>query len=127
MAFGKVIKESELESNVLKYLEEYKPDILIITGHDAYLKNNDDKTDLKNYKNSINFVKAVKEARKYEKSHEKLLIIHALDPAIIATTISLTEKNKEVDVKKLLEKTKYGKDGMGGLIVNGFMYVGYPR
>ncbi len=154
MAFGKVVKESELENNVYKYLEEYKPDILIITGHDAYLKNSDNKTDLKNYKNSINFVKAVKEARKYEKSHEKLLIIagacqsdyeelikagadfasspkrvniHALDPAIIATTISLTEKNKEVDVKKLLEKTKYGKDGMGGLIVNGFMYVGYPR
>ena len=154
MAFGKVIKESELENNVYKYLEEYKPDILIITGHDAYLKNSDNKTDLKNYKNSLNFVKAVKEARKYEKSHDKLLIIagacqsdyeelikagadfasspkrvniHALDPAIIATTISLTEKNKEVDVKKLLEKTKYGKDGMGGLIVNGFMYVGYPR
>ena len=155
MAFGKVVKEIDLEKNVIKYLEEYKPDILIITGHDAYLKNaKDDKSDLKNYKNSINFVKAVLAARKYEKSHDKLLIIagacqsnyeelikagadfasspkrvniHALDPAIIATTISLTEKNKPVDVIKLLEKTKYGKDGMGGLMVNGFMYVGYPR
>lgn len=155
MAFGKVVKEIDLEKNVVKYLEEYKPDILIITGHDAYLKNTkDDKSDLKNYKNSINFVKAVLAARKYEKSHDKLLIIagacqsnyeelikagadfasspkrvniHALDPAIIATTISLTEKNKPVDVIKLLEKTKYGKDGMGGLMVNGFMYVGYPR
>lgn len=155
MAFGKVVKENELEKNVYKYLEEFKPDILIITGHDAYLKNEkDDKKDLSNYKNSINFVKAVQEARKYEKSHDKLLIIagacqsnyeelikagadfasspkrvniHALDPAIIATTISLTEKSKQVDVIKLLEKTKYGKDGMGGLLVNGFMYVGYPR
>ena len=27
----------------------------------------------------------------------------------------------------LLEKTKNGPDGMGGLKVNGFMYVGYPR
>jgi hypothetical protein len=26
-----------------------------------------------------------------------------------------------------LKKTKYGKDGMGGLKVNGLMYVGYPR
>lgn len=154
MAFGKTIKEEDLETNVYRLLEEVKPDILIITGHDAYFKKNNDKTDLKNYKNSENFIKAVREARKYEKSHEKLLIvagacqsdyeelikagadfasspkrvnIHALDPAIIATTISLTEKNKEVDVIKLLEKTKYGKDGMGGLIVNGLMYVGYPR
>ncbi len=154
MAFGKTVKEEELDKNVYKLLEEVNPDILIITGHDAYFKKSSDKTDLKNYKNSENFIKAVREARKYEKSHEKLLIIagacqsdyeelikagadfasspkrvniHALDPAIIATTVSLTEKNKEVNVIELLEKTKYGKDGMGGLIVNGLMYVGYPR
>ena len=93
-------------------------------------------------------------ARKYEKSHEKLVIIagacqsnyeelikaganfasspkrvniHALDPAIIAVSLALTERNKEVDLVNLLEKTKYGKDGMGGLKCNGLMYVGYPR
>ena len=102
----------------------------------------------------MNFIKAVQEARTYEKSHEKLLIIagacqsnyeelikagadfasspkrvniHALDPAIIATNVSLTEKNTEVNLLELLEKTRYGKDGMGGLKVNGLMYVGYPR
>ena len=153
MAFGKTLNEKDLEKNVTNLLAEIKPDILIITGHDSFNKNGD-LYDLKNYKNSLNFVKAVKEARKYEKSHEKLLIIagacqsnyeelikagadfasspkrvniHALDPAIIATTVSLTEKNKEVNLIELLKKTKYGKDGMGGLIVNGLMYVGYPR
>ena len=60
-------------------------------------------------------------------SSPKRVNIHALDPAIIATAISLTEKNKEIDLIELLKKTKYGKDGMGGLIVNGLMYVGYPR
>ena len=154
MAFGKTLSEKDLDKNVKKLLEDIKPDILIITGHDSFNKNSSDIHDLKNYKNSLNFVKAVKEARKYEKSHEKLLIIagacqsnyeelikagadfasspkrvniHALDPAIIATSISLTEKNKEVNLIELLKKTKYGKDGMGGLIVNGLMYVGYPR
>lgn len=154
MAFGKTVREEDLYKEVPKYLKEYKPDILIVTGHDAYLKKNGNKEDLKNYKNTGNFIKAVHEARKYEKSHEKLIIIagacqsnyeelikagadfasspkrvniHALDPAIIATTISLTEKNKEINLLELLEKTKYGKDGMGGLIVNGLMYVGYPR
>lgn len=154
MAYGKTIREEDFDKNVFKLLGEIKPDILVITGHDAYLKKNNNINDLSNYKNSLNFIKAVKEARKYEKSHEKLLIIagacqsnyeelikagadfasspkrvniHALDPAIIATTVSLTEKNKEIDLIDLLKKTKYGKDGMGGLIVNGFMYVGYPR
>lgn len=154
MAFGKTVNEKDLEKRIATLLNDVKPDILIVTGHDAYSKKSNDVYDMKNYKNSLNFIKAVKEARKYEKSHEKLVIIagacqsnyeelikagadfasspkrvniHALDPAIIATTLSLTERNKEVDLIKLLEKTKYGKDGMGGLKVNGLMYVGYPR
>lgn len=154
MAFGKTVNEKDLEKRIATLLNDVKPDILIVTGHDAYNKKSNDVYDMKNYKNSLNFIKAVKEARKYEKSHEKLVIIagacqsnyeelikagadfasspkrvniHALDPAIIATTLSLTERNKEVDLIKLLEKTKYGKDGMGGLKVNGLMYVGYPR
>ncbi len=155
LAIGKKINEKNVYEQIPILLKEYKPDIVIITGHDAYLrKKSDDITNLKNYKNSGYFVKAVKEARNYEKSHEKLVIIagacqsnyeelikaganfasspkrvniHALDPAIIASTISLTERNKEIDLKKLLEKTKYKEDGMGGIICNGLMYVGYPR
>ncbi|MBE6145240.1 MAG: sporulation peptidase YabG [Firmicutes bacterium] len=154
MAYGRTVLEKDLEEKVIPLLTDIKPDILIVTGHDSFNKKNNDINDMKNYKNSFNFIKAVKAARKYEKSHDKLLIIagacqsnyeelikagadfasspkrvniHALDPAIIATTLSLTERNREVDLIKLLEKTKYGKDGMGGLKVNGLMYVGYPR
>ena len=102
----------------------------------------------------MNFVNAVKEARKYEKEHDKLIIIagacqsnyeelikaganfasspkriniHALDPAIIATKISLTDVNKQIDVKSILKETKYGESGIGGIITKGTMYVGYPR
>ena len=154
-AIGKKINEKNVYEQIPILLKEYKPDIVIITGRAAYLrKKGDDINDLKNYKNSVYFVKAVKAARNYEKSHEKLVIIagacqsnyeelikaganfasspkrvniHALDPAIIASTISLTERNKEIDLKKLLDKTKYKEDGMGGIICNGLMYVGYPR
>ena len=38
MAFGKVISEENMYKDVLGYLREYKPDILVITGHDAYVK-----------------------------------------------------------------------------------------
>lgn len=154
LAIGKKIVEEHIYENILPLLQEYKPDIVIITGHDAYYAKKGNISDLKNYRNTANFVKAVKVARKYEKSHEKLIIIagacqsnyeelikaganfasspkrvniHALDPAIIATTLALTERNKEINLLELLDKTKYGHDGMGGIKCNGLMYVGYPR
>ena len=154
MAVGKKINEKNVYEQLPMLLKEFRPDIVVITGHDAYYRKKGDAKDIKNYKNSAYFVKAVKAARNYEKSHEKLVIIagacqsdyeelikaganfasspkrvniHALDPAIIASTVALTERNKEIDLKKLLDKTKYKEDGMGGLICNGLMYVGYPR
>lgn len=153
-AIGKKIKEENIPNQITILLNKYKPDILVLTGHDAYYKKKGSKDDINNYKNSKYFVDAVKIARNYEKSHEKLVIIagacqsyyeeiikaganfasspkriniHALDPAIIATCVAITEKNKEIDLIELLNKTKYGIDGMGGLIGNGLMYVGYPR
>lgn len=153
-AIGKKIKEENISNQLLILLKEYRPDILVITGHDAFYKKKGDKNNINNYKNSKNFVNAVKIARKYEKSHDKLVIIagacqsdyeeiikaganfasspkriniHALDPAIIATYVAITERNKEIDLIDLLNKTKYGADGMGGIISNGLMYVGFPR
>jgi len=148
----------EVEENIPLYinewLEEYNPNIIVITGHDAYYKKKGKVDDLTAYKNSGNFVKAIKEARKFEKSHDKLIIIagacqsdyeelikaganfasspkriniHALDPAIIATTMSLSDANQDIDLKAIIDKTKYGKRGMGGVKTKGTMYIGYPR
>ncbi len=153
-AIGKKIKEENIFEQIYDLLNEYKPDIVVITGHDAYYRKRENISNVDNYKNTKYFIKAVKASRKYEKSHDKLVIIagacqsyyeeliksganfasspkrvniHALDPAIIASSIALTEKNKEIDLINVLEKTKYGVDGMGGIITNGLMYVGYPR
>ena len=46
MAFGKVLKEEEMANEVCKYLDEYKPDILIITGHDALKKGDFDEKNI---------------------------------------------------------------------------------
>ena len=151
MACGVFLKEEDLKDNIHKYLDMYNPDILVITGHDAYFRK---KREGSSYKNTENFVEAVKEARKFEKSHEKLLIIagacqsnyeeliraganfasspkriniHALDPAIIAGSLSFSDKSKSINLINILEKTKYGSDGIGGIITNGTMYIGYPR
>lgn len=154
MAYGLCIEESKISSELGSYLEKLNPDILVITGHDAYYKRKGDVKDIGSYKNSQNFVDAVKIARNYEKSQEKLVIIagacqsnyeelikagatfasspkriniHALDPAIIASDVALSDRNKTFDLIKIIEKTKYGSSGIGGVITNGCMYVGYPR
>ena len=155
LSYGVVVKENGMPDMVVNYLKDINPDILVITGHDAYYDNGDDGyLKVSNYKNSANFIKAVKNARIYEKDHEKLIIIagacqsnyeeliragsnfasspkriniHALDPAIIASSISLSDKSKPINLLQILEKTKYGTDGIGGIITNGTMYVGYPR
>lgn len=153
-AVGKTIPEKDLPQCIEKYLMEIKPDIVVITGHDAFYKKKGSEKDVKNYMNSFNFIKSVARARNYEPSHERLVIIagacqsnyeelikaganyasspkrvniHALDPAIIATTVALSKRNEEIDLISLLERTKYGRDGMGGIMGPGVMYVGYPR
>jgi spore coat assembly protein len=150
-AYGVYSPEREFVDNIYGYLEKYKPDILVLTGHDSMYRHSRRNG---NYKNSDNFVKAVREARRYEKSHEKLIIIagacqsnyeelikaganfasspkriniHALDPAIIASSLAFSDKNSNIDLINILEKTKYGPDGIGGIITKGTMYVGYPR
>lgn len=151
-AYGVFEKEENLYKNIRKYLEDIRPDIVIITGHDAY--NEKKGEDFQTYKNSDNFAKAIRVARSYEKSYDKLKIIagacqsnyeeliraganfasspkrvniHALDPAIIAISISKTENTKELNIIELLSKTKCGKEGIGGIKSYGSMYVGYPR
>ena len=152
-AYGVNLDEERFERDITSCLKEYKPDILVITGHDSFKKNKD-KNNLSSYQNSNNFVKATVKAREYERNQDKLIIIagacqsfyedlikaganfasspkriniHALDPAIIASAVALSPKNKEIDLISLLDKTHYGSDGMGGIITNGVMYVGYPR
>ena len=153
-ANGLTIREDLIASKINKLIQDYRPDIIVITGHDAYYSKNNDINDIKNYQNTIHFINAIKEVRKYEKSQDKLIIIagacqsnyeeliraganfasspkriniHALDPAIIAASLAFSDKNQSIDLIQLIKKTKYGSDGIGGIITNGTMYVGYPR
>ncbi len=147
MSYGVVINEEDLENEVIKYLKKIKPNILVITGHDAKIEKN-------KYKNSKYFINAIKKAREYERSIEKLIIvagacqsdyeeliksganfasspkrinIHALDPAIIASRIALSDKNEPLNLIEIIDNTKYKEKGFGGIITNGVMYQGYPR
>ena len=154
LAIGKEAKEERIYENMREWIEEYMPSIVVITGHDAYYKRKGNQHDMNAYKNSANFVKAVKVAREVEKSHDKLIIIagacqsnyeeliraganfasspkriniHALDPAVIASYMALCDSGKDIDIIKVLETTKYGSEGIGGIKTKGTMYMGYPR
>ena len=153
-ANGLSMKEEMISSKIKELIEEYRPDIVVITGHDCYYAKKNDQKDLHNYQNTANFVSAIKAARKIERNQDKLIIIagacqsnyeeliqaganfasspkriniHALDPAILATSLAFSDRNQSIDLLKIIGKTKYGSDGMGGIITNGTMYVGYPR
>lgn len=153
-ANGLVLPEAEIADHIGELLSEYRPDIVVITGHDAHYERKLKENSNYNYQNSANFIEAVKVSRRFEKSQDKLIIIagacqsnyedlikaganfasspkriniHALDPAIIAASLALSDRNQSIDVIKIIDKTKYGSEGMGGIITNGTMYVGYPR
>ena len=143
--YGYVFDEDKYSINIIKLLKKHNPNILVITGHDAYYKKTNE------YKNSAYFEDTVKKAKSFNQdliiisgacqSDFKGLIksgstyasspshinIHALDPAIIASFIALSDKNKIIDLDEILNKTKYGPDGIGGIESNGVMLVGRPR
>lgn len=150
-AYGILSSEHNLTNDVIVNLKKYNPDILVITGHDSF--NRSRKKEGK-YKNTSNFIEAVKAARKFDDAHDDLIIIagacqsnyeelikaganfasspkriniHALDPAIVAACIAFSDRNSNIDLIKILNKTKYGSDGIGGIITKGTMYIGYPR
>lgn len=153
-AVGYLIDTDITDEELREYLEEVRPDILVLTGHDAYYKKLGKVNDLRAYKSSSNFKRMINASRNYEKSQEKLVIIagacqscyeelikaganfasspkriniHALDPAVVASSIALTSRSDNIELLNILDKTKYGPKGMGGIITKGTMYVGYPR
>ena len=143
LAIGIHSREEDINNNILDYIYDVNPDIVVITGHDSNTKNN-----------SKYFAEAVKKCRKYQKDYDKLIIIagacqsdyelllksganfasspkrvniHALDPALIAISLSLLEKDKEVNLIELLNKTSNGIDGIGGVTTKGVLRKGYPK
>ena len=73
-AVGKAIPENLQYKEVKSLLEQHNPSILVITGHDAIVNNKGNLKDIKNYRNTANFIKTVREARKYDPSLDSLVI-----------------------------------------------------
>ncbi|MBR2567997.1 MAG: sporulation peptidase YabG [Paenibacillus sp.] len=155
-AEGHYIQESSMAEAVYRLLPQTRPDIVVITGHDGVLKHikHRDLYSLQSYKNSQNFVNAVKNARQYEKhldmltviagacqSHFEALIgaganfasspgrimIHALDPVYVAAKASYTSIRDTVNIADIAPHTMTGTEGLGGVETRGSFRVGMPK
>jgi spore coat assembly protein len=154
-AVGRWVEESKQADVLTELLEEIRPDILVLTGHDALSGNGKkDINDINNYRNSKHFVAAVKKARQFEPSRDDLVIfagacqsyfeailhsganfasspnrifIHAYDPVFIAEKVAFTPINKTVDVSDAITASVTGVDGVGGLETRGKFRLGMPK
>ena len=147
------IEEKEQYKQVYGLLQRIKPQILILTGHDAFMKRRNDIYNIDNYKNSKYYIQAVLEARKYEHNLDNLVIfagacqsyyeaiisaganfasapkrvlIDMMDPLIVAETIAYTPVNEFVPLENIISNTREGINGIGGLQTRGQYRVGMP-
>lgn len=148
-AIVKNIPEYKQPKVVYNLLKIYKPDILVITGHDGMIKRGTNYNDIYNYRNSKYFIDTVKEARKYDKQNENSLVIFAgacqsyfealisaganfassparilidfLDPLIVAEKVATTEEYKYITINDITSELRDGNKGVGGIGSKGKM------
>ena len=144
-AYGVALKESEIEKNILDYINKIRPNIIILTGHDSYNKKG--LHELNNYKTTKDYIKAVVKIReKYSlddiciyagacgSNFEALIAsganfassidrknIEAYDPAIVGVISAITPFNQIVDIKSVYNYSKMKNKSIGGIETYGKM------
>lgn len=150
---GVHLAETEMAFQIKDLLEKIQPDIMVITGHDAYSQNKGMKNDLSAYRHSKYFVEAVREARNVSPNLDQLVVfagacqshfesliraganfasspsrvnIHALDPVYIVAKVAYTSFMESVSVWEALRNTLTGEKGLGGVQTRGLLRTGMP-
>lgn len=151
---GRFVPEKDQARNVAALLKEHRPDILVLTGHDGFIKGDDSYTNVASYRNSKYFIDAVREARRFNSDMDGLVIfagacqslyqeiinaganfasapfrdlIHALDPVRVCQKVAFTSIDKVLEAEDVIGNTITGKTGIGGIQTRGKYREGYPR
>ena len=152
-AIVKNIPEYKQPKMVYHLLQTYRPDILVITGHDGMLKKHSGYNDIYNYRNSKYFIETVQEARRYDMENYNNLVIFAgacqsyfealisaganfassparilidfLDPIIVAKRVACTEVYKYITIEDIERELRDGRKGVDGIGANGKMTKKY--
>lgn len=147
------IKEHEQPKHVYNLLSRIRPNILVLTGHDAFIRKKNDIYNIDNYKNSRYFIEGVLEARRYEHSLDNLVVfagacqsyyeaiisaganfaaapkrvlIDMLDPIIVAQTVAYTPVDNFAPLASIISNTREGLKGIGGVQTRGQYREGMP-
>lgn len=138
-AYGVYMNEKDIKTYILDLIDQLDPDIIILTGHDSYNKKGI--KELSNYRNTIDYVEAVKKIRKhYSKDHififagacqsnfeaimasganfassPKRVNIDAYDPAIIAIKAATTPFNEIISLDEIVDLLESKKSGISGV------------
>jgi len=150
---GCYVAEKDQPGSVVKLLRENMPDILVLTGHDGFIKGQDSFTNVEAYRNSQYYIEAVREARRFINNMDELVIfagacqsmyneiikaganyasapfrdlIHALDPVKVCQKVAFTSVDKVLSAEEVIESTITGKTGIGGIQTRGKYRDGYP-
>ena len=153
-AVGKAIPEKEQAKVIVDLVKQFKPDIVVLTGHDGVLRRTNDYLDVNSYRNSKYYMDSVKQLRNYNSSYDELVIfagacqscyecmldaganfasspsrvlIHCLDPVFVCEKIAYTRIDEVVNITDVIENTITGIKGIGGLQTRGKYREGYPR
>lgn len=145
-AIVKNIPENRQANIVAGLMNRYKPDILVITGHDGMIKKGTRYNDIYNYRNSKYFIQTVKRARQvvdYPKDlvifagacqsyYEELIqaganfasspariLIDFIDPLIVAERVATTDNNKYLTIKDIEDELREGTRGVSGIGAKG--------
>lgn len=151
--YGIHVPEEKMPERVLSILQQINPDVLVMTGHDAYSKTKGEKNNIEAYRHSNHFKEAVKKAREYERSKDNLIIfagacqsyfealitaganfasspdrvnIHAIDPVYIVEKACFTGINKVIDLNQTIHYSLSGSSGLGGVDTRGTFRSGKP-
>lgn len=150
---GQFVPEKDQPGSVVSLLREHRPDILIMTGHDGFIKGQDSYTNVACYRTSKYFIEAVKAARQFNSDMDGLVIfagacqslyneiikaganfasapfrdlIHALDPVRVCQKVAFTSIDKVLGAEEVIDNTITGKTGIGGVQTRGKYREGYP-
>ncbi|HMM20783.1 MAG TPA: sporulation peptidase YabG [Selenomonadales bacterium] len=154
-AVGRFIEEEKQPDSLLALIKEHRPDIVVVTGHDALIGGGKKGfRDMDNYRTSKYFVRSVQIARDYQPSRDDLVVfagacqsyfeailaaganfassptrifIHAYDPVFIAEKVAFTPISKTVDINDAITASVTGVEGVGGVETRGKFRLGMPK
>lgn len=140
-AIVKNVPENKQQYIVCDLIDKYRPDVIVLTGHDGMIKRGTAYNDIYNYRNSIYFMNTVNEIRKnfygkdisifagacqsyYEgimlaganfASSPARIMIDFIDPLIVAERIATTDNTQYLTIREIKDELRDGERGISGI------------